>query len=308
MDGATSTYLANAFKQLGHSFLHYPYRHFALLHGLERMNEDFVQAAQESDLTIVLKGEMLNPKVVGVLRQAGTRLAVWHLDPWNGRADWVLDIAREAPKFLTTAKGLLPDYKAQGADAHWVLEGCDPDVHKPPSRDLGPAGVNFPVSFVGTTAASEREEWLLGLRQRFRGDLHVFGSFPGSLAGSNHHGRAEEYCGLKGDAGLSWVVGHSTVNLGRDRSPKIERSYGARLFRTLAAGGYLVTNHTLGIKEDFPGCVAVYNDLDDCERLIRWGLERHNERRRMARRGQKKVLTEHTFKNRAAEILKVMGL
>lgn len=312
-DGRTATWIQKALAGLGHKSLIYDYRKMAANIGAERMNAQVVALAGESyDLVLGLKAELVDPHTwAGITMKRTT--AVWNFDPRHGQDSWVLDIARNVDHFFTIGKGLVAGYHENGINAHWLLEAADPQTHFPVAVRAG--AQIFPLSFVGTVEnVPGREKWLAAVRDAFPTMFHLFGSFPGTLRGLHYHGRAEEYAEhhlkrrFHGDDALNLVVSHSTVNLGRDRNPEIAKSYGARLFRTLAAGGFLLTNHTIGIEEDFAGCVGIYNDDDECIKLIRHYLESGKVRKDRAERGRALVLAKHTWTHRTTELLKAVGL
>lgn len=299
-DGHTATYVRRALEVRGCEVRGFDYRQMAAMASLAGMNETLTWTTKGADLLLILKGEYIHPKALEIVRRQGVKIAIWNFDPRDGKQDWVLERARVADYFFTIAKGLVPYYVKEGIMAHWMLEGCDPFNHQP----LTPTDATVAVSFIGTVSdVAGREQWLKQVRDYFGAvNFQVWGSFCPTSLKDVHHGRAE------GDAGFSRVVSNTMVNLGWDRNPEIERSYGARLFRTLAAGGYLLTNETVGIHEDFSGALATYRDTADCLRKITWALEHPQESRRIGERGRELVLRQHTFANRIQSILRITGV
>lgn len=309
-DGATPSYVSRAFTRAKWDVQHYDYRLLGLRHGVSEMNQDLWAVAHQTrpDLVLVLKGETIHPGILRRITQSRIPVGVWHFDPRDGGEPWVVELARASTTFFTIARGLLPVYDRVGAKARWLSEAAEPTTHKP--YLVYEDDATFGVSFIGTVnGVPGREAWLLRLDDALEGGVHVFGSHPGRLAGGRYHGRAEDYAGVPGDGGLSWVVSHSRVNLGRDRNPEIEGSYGARLYRTLAAGGYLLTNKTRGIDEDFPqGCLATYADTEECLAKAKAALADPEGLVRVSKRGREWVLAKHTWDHRVPELLKGAGL
>ncbi len=302
-DGHSGHYVARAFEALGWDVSPFDYRIVAAVEGVPAMNDALMQRAALADLVLVLKGELVSPLTLESMRSVGLVVAVWNFDPRDGQEAWVLERARAASHYFTIAKGLVASYRAQGINAHWLLEAADPDLHRPDVEAQRVAPTQPTASFIGTIQdVPGRAEWLLDVATCFPDQVRLWGSFvPPNLA-PWHHGRAA------GDAGFNHVVGLTTVNLGRDRNPEVERSYGARLFRTLAAGGYLVTNDTLGIYEDWDGCLNIYHDTESCIRLVEWGLAHPERVQAIAERGRQRVLERHTWRHRVVELLDVVGL
>lgn len=295
-DGATATYLEKAFRSIGWHAKIWDYRAHAQQVGSNRVGVKFTFdiGAASPDLVLVLKGELLP---VEAIRRVASHfpVALWHFDPREGKDAWVVERAKAASAFFTIGKGLVPFYEAAGVNASWLLEAADPDLHRP----VDVKEKRYPVSFIGTVEVPGRVDWLNAVNKKVQSGIDVWGSFPANCP-PRHHGRAF------GDDGFSSVVSHSLVNLGRDRNPEIERSYGARLFRTLAAGGFLVTNRTIGICDDFQGCVALYRDDDECVQCVNYWLEHPEKAAAVAAKGRKLVLREHLFIHRVEEMIRRM--
>lgn len=308
-DGFTNRYLADALDKWPISVTGYDYREqmrrlakqtnaTSLPPAAAEMGKNLVYEAETADLVIALKGELIPPATFDDLRERGVTTALWHFDPRDGRQKWVVERAQAVDHFFTIAEGLLDYYEPRGVNAHHLWEACDPRRHYPTPPD----GDVVDVSFVGTVEdVSGRAGWLAAIENLH--DLHLWGSFPGSFEDRAwYHGRAE------GDEGLRRAIARSKVNLGRDRCPHLTRSYGARLFRTLACGGFVLTNDTTGIRDDFGDCVGVYEDTEDCIEQITYWKESDDTRRARAKKGRQRVIGEHTWAHRAQSLLKTTGV
>lgn len=301
LDGHTNLYVRAAFRQLGWKVAQVDYREAVRQAGRTLGNVGIVTAAERGkpDLVLVLKGEMVEPSTCEAIREAGITTALWHFDPRDGTVGWVVERARAVDHFFTIAEGLVPWYEEREVNAHWLLEGADPEHHRPVDVPR-----QWTMGFIGTVdGVPGREPWLSHLAREIGTAVHVWGSFPPAARPSFVlHGRAA------GDPGFCEAVGQTIVNLGRDRNPEIRRSYGARLFRTLAAGGFLLTNRTVGIDHDFKGCVGVYDSDKDCAQQVLHFLGAHEERLRTAAHGRARVLERHLFVHRIRELVLAVGL
>ena len=76
-----------------------------------------------------------------------------------------------------------------------------------------------------------------------------------------------------------------------------------RIYDALAAGAFIITDAVAGIEEEFKDCLMTYHGKEDLKQKIDHYLDHGDERREMARRGQKKVLLEDTFDRRIETIL-----
>lgn len=308
-DGATNQWVIRALARAGCDGVNLDYREVSQTHGLDGLQQVVLDAAKDYDLVLGLKAETIHPQTWGRLRQAGKHTAIWMPDCWFQREPWVLEAARSVDAYFTPGYGLIAGLRANGVNAHWLPEGCDVDDHAPLTPMAGEP--IMPVTFVGTIEGiPQREVLLLQLREELGSALRVFGSNPGRLTGPYHYGRAEEYCG-QGNRSLSWVANRSLITLDHQRNPEIQRTYGARIWRTLCSGSALLTNHIIGIEQDFgPNgtSLAWYTDAEDCLRWIENLLTDRAKRAKMAEEGRRLVLNHHTFDHRVRELLTKTGL
>lgn len=81
------------------------------------------------------------------------------------------------------------------------------------------------------------------------------------------------------------------------------------LYEATGSGALLVTDDKENLKEIFvPGKeVVAYKNAGDAAEKIRYYLEHEEQRAKIARAGQKRTLTEHTYYNRMAELINIIG-
>ena len=79
-----------------------------------------------------------------------------------------------------------------------------------------------------------------------------------------------------------------------------------RLFDALACGAFVISDDIPAAKELFEGNIVTYNSIDELDNKINYYLNNKKERESIARKGQKIVLENHTFDNRANEILNTL--
>lgn len=308
-DKATSLYISNAFVENGWQPEIYDYRLIAQQQGFEMMNELFWNAARERDLVLVLKGEILRPET---LRTVAGKVptALWHFDSWQAKEPFIIERAKTVKFFFTIARGLVPWYQSQGINAHWLTEACSPPHHcfyyDQPTTHYGGRRYRSEVTFIGTVAGvGDRADWLVTVKKRFPG-LMVWGSFSDPRVKEFHLGRVET------DRDHAELCYRSKVNLDRSRTADIEGSWSARIYRIMAAGGFLLANNVKGIRDYFsiPREFDVYDprDYDNCLEKIFYYLSNPEERQEIAEHGRFRVVNVETFSQRIRELLKVMGL
>lgn len=81
-----------------------------------------------------------------------------------------------------------------------------------------------------------------------------------------------------------------------------------RLFETVGMGTCILTDNKKNIKELFePGKeIVVFNEVDDFKEKVDWLLNNPSEREKIAKAGQKRVLDEHNFDNRAKQLHEII--
>lgn len=285
----TSTYITNALQDLGHKVYHHDYR--------IQVNPQRLQGLTGwMDALVIVKGESIPLETIRFCAKK-VPTALWHFDAWEAKVDWLVNRAQEVDHFFTIAGGLVDWYQEQGIEAHWLSEGCDPNLHRPAKP--APFGWGSDVAFVGTLV-QDRGSFLEAVGERFA--LQVWGSSGAQGRNLKHRGRAY------GDAGHNKVVSSSKVILGIDRTPDIRGSWSARLYRTLAAGGFYLTNRVDGLTAYFKDGVhlLLYESPEDCLERIEVALEHPEWREEISEIGQREVVKNHTFRHRMEEMLRFL--
>jgi spore maturation protein CgeB len=74
-----------------------------------------------------------------------------------------------------------------------------------------------------------------------------------------------------------------------------------RLFEATGAGACLMTDRKVNLAEMFEPDVEVvtYSSVEECSEKVRYLLDHDSERESIAAAGQRRVLRDHTFENRA---------
>ena len=88
----------------------------------------------------------------------------------------------------------------------------------------------------------------------------------------------------------------------------IESGAPQRIFDVMAAGGFMLSNYQKELEELFVVGeeIVLYHDLKELEELVEYYLIHEEERKRIARRGQKKVLKYHDLHNRMIQIMEIV--
>lgn len=275
----------------------FDYRAKAMELNVSDMNDALLKASVEADFTLILKGEIIHPDVLKKIEKN----AVWNFDCWNCEEEWFIGIAKAAKVFFTPCGGMISKFRGMGINAHWLIEGCAPKYHKPTPSD---GTLKSDITFIGTVQGiPEREPWLRAIARRFPNRLNVWGSFGVQIPNVIIHGRPTGE-----DNGHNMVVSATKINLDYSRRPDIQGGFSARIFRTLAAGGFLLMKRVEGIEDILiPGVhLETFQTDSECINKIAYYLENEPEHRLISKNGMQEVLANHTFTERAKRMLAVI--
>ena len=79
-----------------------------------------------------------------------------------------------------------------------------------------------------------------------------------------------------------------------------------RLFDALSCGAFVISDNIPSAKDLFKGSIVTYNNVEELNKKIKFYLTHEEERRKIAKKGQKIVLENHTFDHRIKKILSVL--
>lgn len=169
---------------------------------------------------------------------------------------------------------------------------------------LPPApAVDIHVSFVGTVSPDHRQRIALLEAAARRYDLKLFGSPPQALPASSPLHRC--FQGEVWGVDMYQVLRRSKITLNSHIDMAGREAGNMRLFEATGIGAFLLTDfkdnlHTL-FEPD--GDVATWRSIDDCLATIASADADDDTRAAIARAGQARTMAQHTYRNRAAEIL-----
>ena len=275
-----------------------------ILYGVEQL---------KPDLTIIIKGQ-------GILGETIRQAKEKHNHPIVG---WIFDVTmngtmlkdatdyisfiKELDTFYTIDNDAVPELKELGVNAKWLSEGCHPADHgeavfnKMQARRFG-----ADIVFLGSVGSihPNRSEFLSRIHEEgFRFKLYGRVNWPENeepdWVKDSHTGyeAINDYHSL--------ACGASKIVIGIDGWPHRDKSYSARLYRTLCAGGFLLTTTTKGLDEEFiPGeHLDVFSTPDEMIEKIQYYLGNDEEREKIAKAGQELVLEKHKFTHRLQQIV-----
>jgi len=113
--------------------------------------------------------------------------------------------------------------------------------------------------------------------------------------------------GIKYDAGISCIYRDAKINI-NNTLHCIETGACLRVFEVMAAGGFLISNYQKELEELFvPGEeIVLYHNEEELLQLVDYYLTHEEERKIIARNGQRKVLAYHTLHIRFQRIMELV--
>jgi spore maturation protein CgeB len=190
--------------------------------------------------------------------------------------------------FIFTSRNLM---KAC-TDGAVVPFATDPDVFFPQNTE----SYRLPVAFVGND-----------IRGAAINHRYLFPAIPlGLVIYGNHWAPPlDRHCRGKLPMGdLPKLYSSAMINLNAHIPEHVRwGTINLRIFDILASGGFVVSDHTDALHEEFDDAVVSTDGYDDLwAKIVRY-LADPEERRRRSSNGRKIVLSNHTYANRVGELI-----
>ena len=304
-DGETNLYIQRGFEALGCEVIQFDYRRHDLayaLHNAPQVNPDFI---------LITKGEIFGPEAIEFLNGVAIT-AIWQFDTWFPRADYEQVIGK-ANYYFSMVREFVEPLRELGVNAYWVPEAACPVVHKPEElllaseRNYYVSDITF-IGSLGLPIHAGRTAFLQDIAQRaldLKLDFKVFGRQYGPIL--SELSRCYMKTEARGVAHNKAVMG-ARINLEVSAMPYLDMGQSARVYRLLAAGGFVLSQRVKGEDEFFKDGehLIYFDDAADCWRKILIYLKDKVERERIAASGCHEVLSKHLFLHRAKQILNIL--
>ena len=219
-----------------------------------------------------------------------------------------LEVLRRYDLVTTLVPPLVDRLQGLGLDAEYLSAAFDEAVLarlKAEGVTAAPGGERrHPVSFVGSVHSEEVHRGGVPMLERLSSDvdLELWGPINAKLARSS-----PIYSGHRGQAwGMDMyrVLAQSRIAVNRHGDFAGGFAANMRLFEATGVGALLMTESASNLRDFFePGReVVAYDDAEDLVEKIGHFLEHEDERRRIAAAGQRRTLTEHTYRQRMGKL------
>lgn len=316
-------YIESAIRTLGHDLITFDDRqhivpgrlrhHFGWLNqiDLNHINRSLISLAQEvrPDLLIVAGGHRLTARTIQKLADKEIIVALWTIDaPLDFQP--IIDAASFYHYIFcqgTEAIELLDTAGIKGAQ--WLPMACEPDLHRPIelSTETRKQYGNDLV-FVGSHYPNRAELF----RKLADFDLGIWGPGWGKLTSDSPLRRCLRGGPVKPE---TWLKIYSAGKIilathyqdPENRFPVYQAS--PRIFETLACGSFVMTDKQKDVVSLFKGDehLVYYDHADDLVEKVKYYLKHPSERERIANKGRREVLDQHTYIHRIRRLLSIIS-
>lgn len=228
---------------------------------------------------------------------------MWHWDGCYGRQDfdWFW---RCVPEFDLICHGEACFFdereKEYGTPWRYLHNACDPEYHKA-------VGTPRPqwqcdVGFIGEAySGAPRIAVMTELAQHFSARAWATSAHPWQNLGVTCNGP------VFGDD-IADACASTKIMIGSSSKTWCKGSWSNRVYTVLGSGGFFLTEAVEGLDEAFtPGRhLVLYQDIPSCVEAVQYWLERPDERERIAARGAAHVRMEHTWRDRARQMIQYL--
>lgn len=272
---STNVWQAAGFESLGHTVIRYDYRALVKTYGMSRRDDHLITVCRKErpDIILFSKCNLMDVRVVKECNKVGTTV-LWYVDdsdPRNWNAE-LIDKMKQCDYVFCSVKERVEAARKYCKNSYRLQGGYDPSVHYPMSlpkkRD---------VTFIGTLRP-EKRIFMCG----WNFDI-VTGVY------NEDHSRIVSETKVN----LSFTHGGGTSN---------------RLYKLLAAKGFVLTQPWDGMEEDFEvgRDFAVFTSPKDLKEKIVYYLTHEDEREQIAEHGYETVKKYDNI-NYARRILEIVS-
>lgn len=251
-----------AFKKLGYDVVGYNYRQKGAQLGAHARDKDLVSLVEKRnfDLVIYSKCDGLSYECCRKINEI-TTTCLWWMDPLSTLQNHpqIFERSNIVDYICTSVRNTVPVFKSRNKNTFYISEGFDQFTDKPHNIEK-----DIDVVFIGSLH-SGRQEVVKQIRAPI---MHVTDAY-----GSKH---------AKTVSRSKICLNFSTVGGASDR-----------VFKTLAAKGFLLTSDWIGREEDYDFIdgkdLVVFKDIDDLNQKIKYYLNNSEECNIISQSGYQKV-------------------
>ncbi|MBI4151168.1 glycosyltransferase [Candidatus Woesearchaeota archaeon] len=301
-----------AFERAGHEVVPFNYR-FLHLHrfaaGRAFINRKLVTTAARTrpDLLFVVKGETFSANAIDAVKTLGVHTAGYTMDDPFDLGSNKIPALRSFDSFFCFDSSYLPALKKINPRSYWLPCAVDPALHQeviPQPRNephsIGFAGSHYPNRQIFLNKLADLPLAVSGYRWQEKTQNTPLAK---AVQPAIHHADKKladlrEVCKTFNQTKINLNI-HFTHS---KRSPNL-RTFEIPATNSFELCDYLADLHTMfSIGKE----LVVYKNVADCRKKIQYYLDNTQERRKIAKAGQKRVLKDHTFDNRVRDVLRAI--
>jgi len=258
------------------------------------------------DICVVMAQAPVNPGFPTRLAKEGVVTAFWYVENWRHMPYW-RDVAPRYDCFFHIQPGEFESQLDQaGCPCHaFIQTGCDPEIHRPVELTAEERSVyGCDLSFAGA-GYRNRVEMFKGMTDY---DFKIWGvdwaakELKPLLCRAEERFTPEQFAKIVAGSKVNVNLHSSALHDGVD--PQCD-AVNPRVFEIAACGGFQLCDPCIGVEGlfDFDSELPVYRDLRELRGKVDYFLEHPDERAAFARRARERALKDHTYEQRAQQML-----
>jgi len=232
----------------------------------------------------------------------GAKTAIWYPDDPRFFNSLVKYIAPSYDHVFTASEKAIDMYKEIGCrKVHFLPFACEPTVHRKLNLSDGISKTNnLDVVFVGTY--TRRRARLIKVLEKAGIKVKVYGPYWRYFMRSNNV--RDGIYGLE----MVKVFNSAKIVLNIHVEDDLPYKVNMRTFEAIGCGSFLLTDYAYGIEKLFKVCeeLVSYNDADELVELVKYYLEKEEERMTISEKAQKKTYYTHTYGQRIVHLLSLV--
>jgi len=261
------------------------------------------------DICIVMAQAPVSPQFPLRLAREGIVTAFWYIENWRHLPYW-REIAPLYDYFFHIQPGPFEEQLRQAGCQHaaCVLTGCDPASHRPiVLNDKEREEFTCDISFAGA-GYMNRNQFLAGLTDYVLKIWGVNWTHPSLRAAIQRPGErftSELFARIVAGSKINLNLHSSTSHPGVD--PNCD-AINPRVFEIAACGGFQLCDPCKGLDAcfNFGTELPVYASLKELREKVDYYLAHPEERGQIAAAARERALRDHTYEQRAAQMLELL--
>lgn len=261
------------------------------------------------DILICMAQAPITGELLTKLRQDGVITVLWFVEDYLRFKYWQ-PMSQYYDFIFTIQKGdCLSALKQAGAgETHYLPTACDPHIHQPLSLSAEERKRwGSPVSFVGAGYHNRQQAFASLADMPFK----IWGTeWPGCkpfdrlVQEEGRRLKPDEYIRIFNSSDINLNL-HSSME--RDGVDPYGDFVNPRTFELAATGAFQLTDQRSLLPELFSEDeIATFKSVSEMKELIRYYLDKPEERQQKANAARQRVLSDHTYDKRLKEMLSVI--